>query len=68
MRFLRNNITGKRIAWIIFLLFFAGTVSAGIETEKEHEKENLDVYELIFGHINDDYSWISLLPNDFFTK
>ena len=57
MRFLRNNITGKRIAWIIFLLFFAGTVSAGIETEKEHEKENLDVYELIFGHINDDYSW-----------
>ena len=57
MRSLKNKIVGKRIAWIIFLLFFAGTVSAKKETEEMQEKENLDVQELVFGHINDDYSW-----------
>ena len=57
MRFLGNKIVGKRIAWIIFLLFFAGIVSAKEETEEMAQKENLDVQELVFGHINDDYSW-----------
>ena len=57
MRFLRNKIVGKRIAWILFLFFFAGIISAQEETEEMHEKENFDVQELVFGHINDDYSW-----------
>ena len=57
MRFLRNKIAGKRIAWIIFLLFLAGSASAGKETEGIQKKENIDVQELVFGHINDDYSW-----------
>jgi len=57
MKFLENNIVGKRIVWVLFLLFFAGSVSAKKETEEMQKKENLDVQELVFGHINDAYSW-----------
>ncbi len=58
MKFLRNKMIGKRIAWMLFLLFFAGTVSANEEMEGgEQEKKGIDVQELVFGHINDAYSW-----------
>jgi F-type H+-transporting ATPase subunit a len=56
MKLLKNKIVGKRIAWIISLLFLAGAAFAA-ETEEMHERENIDVQELVFGHINDDYSW-----------
>ena len=57
MRSLKNKIVGKRIAWIILLLFLVGSASAKKETEEMEVAENLDVQELVFGHINDDYSW-----------
>ena len=57
IRFLRNNIAGKRMAWIISLLFLVSSALAMKETEEMHEEENIDVQELVFGHINDAYSW-----------
>jgi len=56
MRFLRNKIVGRRIAGIVFLLFL-GSVFAKAETAEAEQKKGLDVQELVFGHINDDYSW-----------
>jgi F-type H+-transporting ATPase subunit a len=58
MKFLRNKIVGKRIAWIIFLLFFAGNVFAEFEyTEEMQKKEQIDVQKLVFGKIGDAYEW-----------
>jgi F-type H+-transporting ATPase subunit a len=44
------------MTWIILLFFLAGAVSAK-QTEEMKKEENLDVQELVFGHIGDDYSW-----------
>ncbi len=57
MKFPANKIIGKRIVWLVSFLLLAGIASAKPETAEMEEKENLDVQELVFGHINDDYSW-----------
>ena len=56
MRLLKDKILGKHVALIFFLIFFAGTVSAG-GSSKAGEGGGLDVQEFVFGHINDSYSW-----------
>jgi F-type H+-transporting ATPase subunit a len=52
MNLLKNKVYKKRVGWMIILLLFIGTLPAVAE-----KREMIDVQELVFGHINDDYSW-----------
>ena len=58
-----NKIFNKHIIIIISFLFFAGTILANEETATE-QKKDIDLKELVFGHINDDYSWHIAIIND----
>jgi len=51
-----NKMFRKHIILLISLLLFAGTVSAKEETTTE-QKKDINLQELIFEHIGDDYSW-----------
>lgn len=59
MNLFNNNMYRKRIGWIISLLFLVCSAATPAE-----EKEMIDVQELVFGHINDDYSWHITTIND----
>ena len=48
----------SRIAWVVALLFaFQFSFASGHEGHEEEEGKPVDVKELVFGHINDAYSW-----------
>ena len=60
MNLLKNKISTKSVVWILSWFLSAGifTPVMAEEAEKtEKQSQGIDVQELVFGHINDDYSW-----------
>lgn len=58
MNLLKKNRLKSRIAWVVALLFaFQFSFASGHEGHEEEEGKPVDVKELVFGHINDAYSW-----------
>ncbi|MFA6883851.1 MAG: F0F1 ATP synthase subunit A [Paludibacteraceae bacterium] len=59
MKLLKNKTT--RLLALIFSLLLCSQLSLFAESAEEktaeEKKEGIDVKELVFGHINDDYSW-----------
>lgn len=56
MNSITNKIKNSRILWCILVLIGLSFSSASA-TESETEEGGVNITEVVFGHINDDYNW-----------
>lgn len=56
MNSIKNSIKNCRFLWC-FLLFLGLSINAASANEHKSEEGGVNITEIVFGHINDDYNW-----------